>query len=272
MNQSHLHRTLSAFVILIAIVACVVPSQTAIQPSPATNPNAIETTVAGTVQAAVEQTAAAQAIATEAPVGVTGTSIEQLQDGTTKYSDYDGGFEIIFPVGWLAVRPNSEEFNVSLAKDAAVNSMLHDQMTADQTGYDAESDRLYAYILRPDIQKNVMFGFSKLVWNSQDTVPIDSVTLGKLVRDLESSGAIPGFRADTAQLREYTDVNMIEIGGHWMMSDGQGGTIPFYATILFFKPSSNSIVRIIFSFLEDHHEQISTDIRFIMKSIRIIEP
>ncbi|RPI94515.1 MAG: hypothetical protein EHM40_06310 [Chloroflexi bacterium] len=265
MNRNYLPQILSVFVILMAIIACVLPGQT-IQPTPGISSNAIATAVAGTAQAAAQQTAAAQ------PAGMTGTAIEQVQDGTTQYTDYDAGFEISFPAGWLAVRPNSEEFNASLANASAVNSMLHEQMTADLAGYEADYDRLYAYILRPDIKKNVMLGFSKLVWDSETARPLDSVTMGDLVRDLESPDGIPGFHADTAQLHEDSAVKMIEVGGRWTMSDGEGGTIPFYITIIFFKPTANSGVRATFTFIQDYQAQIATDVKSVMESIRIIEP
>ncbi len=132
-------------VLLLAMLACVVPGLS--QPAPsAFDPNTIPTMVVLTANVAIAQTAAAQPVATEVPAGsvpaMTGTSIEQTQDGTTKYSDYDGGFEIIFPARWLTVRPNSDEFNAALANEGANNQMLHDQMTADMAGYEANYDRL----------------------------------------------------------------------------------------------------------------------------------
>ncbi|MGB8984917.1 MAG: hypothetical protein WCC12_23840 [Anaerolineales bacterium] len=271
MNRSYLRHILMISVVLVAVVACVLPGQT-IQPTPGISADTVATAVVGTAQAASTQTAAAQSLATEVSV-MPATNIEQAQDGTTRYTDYDGGFEIIFPVGWLAVRPNSEEFNVSLAKAGAANPMLHEQMTADLAGYDANFDRLYAYVLRPDIKKNVMLGFSKLTWDSDDTaVTIDNFTMGELTRGLEASGGLPGFRADTVQLHEDGSVRMIEIGGRWSMSDGEGGTIPFYSTIIFFKPTSSSTVRITFTFMQDYQAQIAADVKSITGSIRVIEP
>lgn len=268
MNKSYLRLTLSIFVVLSATVACALPGQGA-EPVPIIDTSIRETAIAGTAQAAVEQTAAAQSVGTEAVAGLTGAAVEQLPDGTTKYSDYDAGFEITIPAGWLAVRPNSEEFNAALAKEGAVNSMLHDQMTADQAGYVVTYDRLYSYILRPDIKKDVLFGFSKMVWESDDSTALDSVKMGKLVRDLEASGIIPGFRANVVQLHEDGEIKMVEIGGHWMMSDGQGGTIPFYSMFLFFKPSPTSTVRMTFTFIEDYHESIAADVRSIVESIKL---
>jgi hypothetical protein len=272
MNRSYQRYTFSALVILFAITACVLPGQTAqpqaIRPTPGIDSNAVATAVAGTAQAAAQQTASSELFAPS----LTGTAIEQLSDGTTKYSDYDGGFEIILPAGWLALIPNSEEFNAALAQDGAVNPMLRDQMTLDQSNYEPNFDRLYLYILRPDIEKNVIFGFSKLAWDSADGLPIDSITMGQLTRELEAPGGIPGFRADTVQLHEDTSVKMIEIGGHWTMNDEQGEATSFYSVGIFFKPSSDSTARLLFTFVNDYQAQISPDVKSVMASIKLIEP
>jgi hypothetical protein len=272
MHRSYLRHTLSALAIVLAIAACGLPGQTAqpqaIQPTPGIDANAVATAVAGTAQAAAQQTASSELFAPSQ----TGTAIEQLEDGTTKYTDYDGGFEVLYPVGWLAVRPDSEEFDAALKKQGAANSMLHDQMTSDLAGYDANFDRLYGYVLRPDIKKNVIFGFSKLAWDSEDTLSIDTVTMGELVRSLEAPGGIPGFRADTVLLHEDGNIKMIEIGGRFTLDDGQGGAIPFYATIIVFKPSANSTARITFTFIEDYHTQIAADVQSIRASIMTTEP
>jgi hypothetical protein len=272
MNRYYLRHAFSMLLIVMAIAACVLPGQTTppqvVQPTSGINSNAVATAVAGTAQAAATQTASADLFAPSQ----TGTAVEQLSDGTTHYTDYDGGFEVIFPTGWLAVRPNSEEFDAALKKQGAVNSMLYDQMIYDQSTYDVDFDRLYAYVLRPDIQKNVILGFSKLLWDSEDTLSLDTVTLGELVRGLESPGGISGFRADTAQLHEDGNVKMIEVGGRFSLDDGQGGTNPFYATMIVFKPSASSSVRITFTFIEDYHTQIAADVKSIIESIKVIEP
>lgn len=266
MNRNQLRHILSIFAMAMVVAACGVSGQTVQPPTPGIDPNAVATAVLGTAQAAAKQTVVAQ------PAGVimTGTTLEQLPDKTTKYTDYDARFEIIFPAGWLALRPDEEEFNTALTKTGAVNKMLHAQMTADQAGYNPDYDRLYAYALRPDLEKNALLGFSKLVWDSQDSGPVDGEVMGNLVRDLESLGGIPGFRADTAQVHEDTPVKMIEIGGRFTVKDGQGGTIPYYATIVVFKPSASSAARITFSFADTYHAKISADVKSIIESIRIV--
>lgn len=270
--KCHLYQTLSVLILLGAVVACASPGQ-AVQSTPAANQgidsNAVGTAVAGTAQAAAQQTASSGELFAPRKTGV---AIELLPDGTTKYVDHDAGFEITFPAGWLAVRPNSEEFDAALADQGADNSMLRDQMTADLAGYQANYDRLYSYILRPDIIEDFLLGFSKLVWDSADATPIDNDAMGNVVRGLEAPGGIPGFHADIAQVREDGAVKMIEIGGRWTLSDGAGGSVPFYSTLVFFKPSASSGVRLTISFLEEHRIQISPDVRSVIESIRLIEP
>lgn len=271
MNR-HLRQTFSVLVILLAITACVLPGQTAqpqaVQPTAGIDSKAIATAVAGTAQAAATQTASADLFAPSQ----TGTAVEPLSDGTTKYIDYDGGFEIIYPVGWLVVRPNSEEFDAALKKQGAANAMLYDQMTLDQSSYDPNFDRLFCYIVRPDIEKNIIFGFSKLAWDPADGLSIDSITMGELVKELEAPDGIPGFRADNAQLHEDTSIKMIEIGGHWTTNDDQGNPASFYSVGVFFKPSSDATTRLLFTFVNDYRAQISPDVKSIIESIRVIEP
>ncbi len=273
MNQKRLF--LIAF-LLISMLACGIPGLNLPAAAPA-NPVTLSTIIAGTAEAAAAQTALAQPPATvipaETPVpGATGTSLEQIEGGFTRYNDFDGGFEVTFPAGWLSVRPNADEFNASLAS-AGGNSMLRDQMTADQAAYEDNSERLYSYILRPDIKKNVIFGFSKLVWDQEDTKPLDDNALRELVQGFETSNVIPGFRVDTAQIYENANaVKLIEIGGRFTTDDGQGGIISFRSTVIFFKPTPNSLARITFSFLQDFNAQISPDVKTIIGSIKVAGP
>lgn len=201
------------------------------------------------------------------------TTIEKLPEGATRYIDQSAGFELIVPTGWLAVRPNSDEFNAALSKAESTNQMLKDQMAADQANYDPNFDRLYAYILHPEIQEGVMFGMSKLAWDVDDNTQLDNKTLGELLRGLESSGAIPGFRANFSSIIENgRGIPIIVIKGRFAMDDGQGGSVPFSTTLIVFKPTPTSVARITFSFLQDFEDTISADIDALIESITIFAP
>lgn len=228
-------------------------------------------------QPIAESTATALPVTVENPTGTPtlgpgNTALEKLPDGSVKYTDYDAGFEMVIPPGWLAARPgNADEFNSLKNTEGAKNLMLADQMEADLAGYEAGFDRLFAYPARPDIQKDVIFGFAKLGWDADDAAQIDNRSMGEFVRNLESSGAIPGYRATASNIVENgNQVAMIVIKGRFSLDDGQGGSTPFVATFLFFKPTPKSTARMTFTVLKDYDGQIAPDIEALIQSIKLL--
>jgi len=262
---------IAGIILFLSLLACVS------QPAAPMNfdPASLSTVVVMTANAATTQTAAA---APTQPVEITpspprtgGTTIEKLPDGGTKYTDNEVGIEVIFPEGWLTLRPNSDEFNAALVNEAAKNDMLRPQMELDLREYEPGLDRLLSYPLRPDIEKNFAFGFSSLKWDPEDSVPINDNSMGGLIRNFESSGAIPGFRVDTAQIYETgNQVNLIEMGGQFSLSNDQGGVTPFYITAVFFKPTGSSTVRISFVYLKNYKSPLYEDVTSVINSIKLL--
>ncbi len=267
MPRNYSHHISIALAILMATIACGLPGQT-IQPTAGIDPVSIQTVVAGTAQAAAEQTAAAaQPVATS----MTGTVLQQSEAGFSKYVDYEAGFEIMFPPGWLAVRPHSEEFDAALAREGRSNSMLREQMELDLAEYSA-SDRLYVYILRPDLEKNLVLGFAYVDWLLGDSVPIEDVSMDVVLRNFESSSGLQGFHATTAERRQNGQgVNMIEIGGPCTVNNGEGLFIRYYVKAIFFKPTPDSVARITYTFVESYQNEISTDADASIKTILLIK-
>ena len=266
--------------LLISTLACAIPGLDAPVPAPF-DPDALSTVVGLTANAAVTQTAmVAQPLSTEVVSGdaapglpvTAATALEQMPDGSTKYTDNEAGIEVVFPAGWLTLRANSDEFNSALKKEALKNELLRAQMELDLAEYHPGLDRLYSYPLRPDIEKNTAFGFSKLRWDSEDSELIDESSMGSVVRNLESSGAIPGLRVDIAQLYENgNQVKVIEIGGQFSFSNDLGEIIPFYYSAVFFKPTSGSTVRISLVYLKDYKLPIYEDVTSVINSIKLLD-
>jgi hypothetical protein len=95
--------------------------------------------------------------------------------------------------------------------------------------------------------------------------------MGKLTRDLETSGALPGFRVDTAQIYDNRNgVLLIELGGQYLLYSDSGDPIPVYAAFAFFKPSTQSLARFSVTYLSDFKLDILPDITTIINSIRIL--
>ena len=144
-------------------------------------------------------------------------------------------------------------------------------MESDQADYEPGFDRLYSYPLRPDIEKNFLFGFSKLKWDPDDSAPIDEYSMGELVRSLEASGLVPGFRSDTAQMYENINhINLVEIGGQFTIRNSEGYVVPFYITAIFFKPANGSTIRVTFTYLKDYKPEIYNDVTSVITSIKLL--
>ncbi len=134
MDRSYSHHTLSILVILIAMMACVLPGQT-MQPAPVTNPVNLETAVAGTAQAAEQQTQAANpvpATATIAPtatitptpkISLAGTSLVIQADQSTLFIDHKLGFQLVIPAGWLVTRINEDEYFKAFTLDVVTANL-----------------------------------------------------------------------------------------------------------------------------------------------------
>jgi len=270
---------ISVLFVLFTMLACVVPGLG--QPANLDMEN-LSTVIVSTANAAMTQTAAVASPipaetalplseATEIPetTGPTGT-LEELPNGSTKFTD-EVGYVVVFPKGWLTLRPNSEEFDAAFAKAATKNETLHGQMEIDQAAYEPGFDRLYSYTLLPDIEKNSLFGATVLGLDSDDTTPIDEAFMGEFIDVMETSGIIPGFRTDTARPYENgNQVKMIEVGGIFSISDNQGGFIPFYVTSVFFKPTHGGVIMMLFTYLKDYKLQIYGDVMSVVESVELV--
>jgi hypothetical protein len=159
---------ITSFLILLFILACVttpvVPPQQSIS---TTDPNAFSSMVAGAAGALMTQTAEAalllpspvpaEQLATELPPPAltdtpipsqSGTSLTQLEDGSTLFTDNIAGIKLTIPARWITVRLNEAEyFQVwSLTVDDPVlQHSLEGIQNLDPARY-----RLHAFNTQPD--------------------------------------------------------------------------------------------------------------------------
>lgn len=217
------------------------------------------------------QAAATQAAAATPTRVVKGSRLENQPDGTTRFSDLDGEYEISFPSGWLVLRPGNEaEVNAALSVDGAQNPMLVERLTTDRAGYQADFDRLLAYPVRADLQPNVIFGFSKVAYDGDDRAPIDNDSMGGWVRNLEASNAMPGFRVTAAAIvKNGNGIDFMQVKGRYSLNNNQGTPVPFSVMVLFFKPNPGGLTRLTITILQDYQEQINPDLEAIRESIRL---
>lgn len=189
MNQNFLRHTVSAFVLLLAIVACVLPGQ-APRSVPAPNSINIETAVAGTAQAAAQQTQQASSpTATIAPadtvtpapkVSSSGAALVNLADGSVQFLDYAAGVQIVLPAGFIVFRVGEPEYYAAWEKPEMQNSEFQDIFSAMQN-LDPKNLRVVALDARPEHMPNgILTGISVIF------LPGDTTTLEEWEKDRKS--------------------------------------------------------------------------------------
>jgi hypothetical protein len=224
-----------------------------------------------TAQAAQPAQPAAVSEAPTPPPPVGGTENVQQDDGTTKYSDYDAGFELTLPAGWIGVRPGAQEFNDVLKSEGATNQALKDQMTADQQGYQPVKDRYYVYATKPEEFENALLSYGKVAWNAGDATAIDQNKLGELVQSLEMSPDMPGVRVVASNvISNGNGVPVLVIGANYTIEASDGTMTPHYLNFIYFKPTDNSTVRIFMSSWKDYRDVTGSDVDSIVQSIKLV--
>jgi len=176
------------FILIATTLACVLPgTSTGSAPLP-TPDTRLENMVAQTVSAALEMTANAIPEATATPViptempssptptlssTVPGSTLTVEPDGTTTFFDENAGYKISFPIGWLAVRINEQEYYDAWALPEAADSHIQSSLQSIQN-----QDPSVFRVLALDIQENHL---SKeivtnvnLVWDQGTTLSFDS--------------------------------------------------------------------------------------------------
>jgi len=155
MNRNGFFFGLSVIVILIAITACAFPGRK-IPTAPTINPSILATHAAGTAQVSAQQTKQASIPTLIPPTStpkispITGTSLVVLEDRGTLFIDPKAGIQVAIPPGWLAVRPNEDEYYKAFTLDVVLSSpAINDRLTKLQST-NTDYFRLDAIDIRPD--------------------------------------------------------------------------------------------------------------------------
>jgi hypothetical protein len=199
------------------------------------------TATPGTV---VEPTATEIPTVTPTP-GPTGTLLEQLPDGGTKFTDYDAGYEITFPAGWLVLHASNEEFQEALKTKVAKNKDLKGALEAAITdGFDLERDRVLAYDTKPSSVKIGVLGYILVRWEKDYNRSIDE-ELQKSVTDIETNPKNQGAGVRVVSTDQIVNSNKVEIGRvgiKWNLTAENGNTVPMFMPINLFRVPSGMVL------------------------------
>jgi hypothetical protein len=177
MKRNHLVRILGGFVVLLAILACALPGQTA---QPASVLNVRRTVVALTSTAgalANLNTATPSPMPTETIVPTPkissyGTSLINLPDGSMQFVDHVAGVQTIFPLGWLVFRVGEQEYYAAWEKQEMQNPEFGDIFATMQNA-DPKILRAVALDLRPGHMPNGILTGASIIFLPDDKTSLE---------------------------------------------------------------------------------------------------
>lgn len=182
MHRNHLRQTLPGFILLLSMIGCALPAQS--QPAPVTNPSSVETSLASTARALAKQTETAQgftatpsvvptATLTPTPkISSAGSSLENLADGSVRYTDHLAGIQMLFPSIWLVFRVGEPEYYAAWEKQGMKNPQLQNVFASLNT-LDPKVLRVIAFDVREDHMPDELMTASSMVFLQGDTMPLE---------------------------------------------------------------------------------------------------
>jgi hypothetical protein len=274
MHRSHSRYAVSTFVILLAILACAMPGQT-ISPAPVIDPNAISTAVAGTAHAAEQQTQQANSLpptATIVPtntmtpqpkVSSAGTSLLNLADGSTQFTDHTAGIQVVFPSLWLVFRVGEPEYYAAWEKPETQNPAFSNIFASIQDN-DPKIFRGYAFDVRPGHMPNGIATSIGIVFQ------VDMRSLEELEQALRNNN-LPcedlklissGYQKTNSGLRALVVEKSCRAGG-------DAGTV-YFRYVLFSLPSGTMSLSFETNF--EYKDVMLTDFDQVVNSVTILNP
>ena len=272
MNRKYLYGNLSGFVLLLVAVACAASGRI-LQPVSSTNPNIIETSIAGTARASVQETLVPStktlvptaAFTPTAIISSYGTSLAKREDGSSIFIDQRAKVQIIFPANWLALRVGEPEYYEAWEKEGTQNPALFKAISAIQN-LDLNAFRMTAFDTHPE---HVLY----------DNLPkINVVFLQDDPRTLQQIEADEGSRrpalADYTYLpseilRTASDLETLMIQNQWSAATPANQFYTGYYKGFIFKAPGGTVSIDLFiplemkEFLEVEHNQIVDSITLL---------
>lgn len=212
---------LAALILLTTILACAVPGlPTASQPAPTVDTR-LDMMVAETVSAALAQTQQAVPTPTVPPTATleptasptpeadtSGSALTEMEDGSTLFSDFNAGYEVNVPAGWLAVRINQQEYLDAWLLSEFSNPAMQRSLSSIEN-LNPNELRLYAVDLQADHARTGFVTNINFIWYEQDDMSLDDDT-DLLAVSAALPDALPGLEVLTTELS--TNANGLPIG------------------------------------------------------------
>lgn len=200
------------FLLVLFITACLLP-QPLSPAAPTADSNSIATIIAGTAAAAAAQTQSAGVPAptaaetptstpapTQAPIiSNAGTSLEILADGSTRFTDHRYHLQVVFPTGWIAVRPNEPEYYAAWASEWASDPKFTGHLTVVQNKT-PDQLRVYVISVKPEHSAHGERNRISIIFESNA-----AETLEDFVEDQSGDRPFEGFERISTGYQDWPD-------------------------------------------------------------------
>lgn len=217
-----------------SILACTVPGLSTPGPAPLSDPGTFATIVAGTAAALATQTAQAAppastpteiptATATAVPaevISTEGTSLRKQADGSSVFSDHQGGYQLAIPAGWLVVRVNEQETMNAWALPEASNPNVQTFLSRVQAS-DPKVFRLFGLDVLPEhLQRSFATNFSVLL-DRNNTDSLESL-VESLKKQLPETLLAPKvLRAEVGRTSAQIPIGIVESTSDLQSTSGE---------------------------------------------------
>jgi hypothetical protein len=250
--------------IFLATIACVVPGlPTASAPvfAPTVDTGPIETMVAGTVSAAITQTALAQPTSTptsaatatatatatstpaptETPTPQAQSTLTKQADGSILFADARAGYQIKLPAGWLAVRVTEQEYLDAFSLEEAANTNIQQSLLSIQTE-DPNTFRLLAIDTKAAHIQNDFVTDMRFVLDEKKAISLSSDADLKAIADKVSASATV-FRFEVTSVKIVTTASGTKLGvieAKSSFENAAGANVAIYQKQVFFNTKSGT--------------------------------
>ena len=212
--------------IMLSTLACSLPGLSIPSEIPTPDQNSLSTIIAGTANAAAMQTAQTNPLAstplpvsteTAAPtstatptprISTEGTSLVKQSDGSYIFTDYQGGYSVIVPSGWLAVRPNEQEYMNAWSLPSASDPRFQDFLNKLQQE-DPKLFRLAAANISPENLPDDLISTFTITWDRNSTLTLEQ-EVSQAQKEIKTLKGLKITYADTGATSTHIPMAIIE--------------------------------------------------------------
>ncbi|HEX5809152.1 MAG TPA: hypothetical protein VFY25_10840 [Anaerolineales bacterium] len=171
---------LTVSILLFAVYGCGRAA-----PTPVVHPTGVQTSLTRTASASAKQTqdanrstvtpspTATQTLTPTPRISLNGTSLEEMEDQATLFTDHKLGYQLTLPSGWLPVRINEDEYYKAFTLEAVSENPTFVKFLTILQNQDSDYVRVAALDIRPEqAEKGFVSGIT-VVLQPETTITVD---------------------------------------------------------------------------------------------------